>query len=343
MSSPLCLALIVVLFALVGSCSKHSPIVINELPADFIDNRIFVRPVLPSGDTLRFITDTGGISLLTPQTAQRLGLRVEEAAVTISLKDTTFSRTIPLAALPTFSPKGAIPDLPINEDAFSRSLGGRLQVLAYERHGELNTQVIGDGLLGQLWFSGRCWTFDYLNGQLLLHEATVKPAASTVHTVPLGFWTNVAGERLWNWPSIEVTIEGEVLPFLFDTGATVVASDETLAIVDPEGSAVQGTSFATASLFERWREQHPDWRVIEPAERDGSGAMIEIPAVTVAGHTVGPVWFTRRPDRGFQAMSIRMDREVTGALGGSLLQHFRVTIDYLAAEATFERGSRPSH
>jgi len=66
--------------------------------------------------------------------------------------------------------------------------------------------------------------------------------------------------------------------------------------------------------------------------------MIEVPALTVAGFTVGPVWFTARPDRAFtEYMSQWMDRRVVGALGGSALQYFRVTVDYPNRRATFAR------
>ena len=54
----------------------------------------------------------------------------------------------------------------------------------------------------------------------------------------------------------------------------------------------------------------------------------------MAGYTVGPVWFTRRPDPSFhQFMSQYMDKQVEGALGGSALKFFRVTVDYPNAVA----------
>ena len=55
-------------------------------------------------------------------------------------------------------------------------------------------------------------------------------------------------------------------------------------------------------------------------------------------HTVGPVWFTRRPDPNFhQFASFWTDKQVEGALGGSALKYFRVTLDYPNAVAVFER------
>jgi hypothetical protein len=69
----------------------------------------------------------------------------------------------------------------------------------------------------------------------------------------------------------------------------------------------------------------------------GAAPIIEVPAITIAGFTVGPVWFTRRPDAAFhEYMSQWMDRRVEGALGGSALRWFRIVVDYPGARAAFE-------
>jgi hypothetical protein len=45
------------------------------VPALFRENRIYVRPVTPKGDTLMFYTDTGGgVNMLFEPVAERLGL-----------------------------------------------------------------------------------------------------------------------------------------------------------------------------------------------------------------------------------------------------------------------------
>jgi hypothetical protein len=165
------------------------------------------------------------------------------------------------------------------------------------------------------------------------------PAVDAGHRVSLGFKTDKDGQRLLNFPRIAATVDGETLDLLFDTGATVVLSPEALAKLGDKGPALRGTSFIAAVHFDAWRQKHPDWRVVENADLGVKGEpMIEVPAVTVAGYTVGPVWFTRRPDPNFhQGMSQYMDRQVEGALGGSALRFFRVTVDYPNAVAVFER------
>lgn len=156
------------------------------------------------------------------------------------------------------------------------------------------------------------------------------------HTVNLGFQTDSRGQRTSNHPRIEATIAGSTDSFLFDTGATTALTDSVHAAFD--GPKRRGSSFVVASVFDRWRENHPDWRVVEGASLYRKGTpLIRIPEVTIAGHTVGPVWFERRPDRAFQQMSASMDQPVQGALGGSLFQYFRITISYPDGWASFER------
>jgi len=111
-----------------------------------------------------------------------------------------------------------------------------------------------------------------------------------------------------------------------------------LAALRDGRAAERATSFITASNFEKWRQAHPDWRVIENADMPLNEPMIEVPGIAIAGHTVGPVWFTRRADKNFhEFMSRFMDKRVEGAIGGNALRHFRVTVDYPGAVAVFER------
>ena len=71
-------------------------------------------------------------------------------------------------------------------------------------------------------------------------------------------------------------------------------------------------------------------------EDDFAVPMIEVPEVVIAGHKVGPVWFTYRPNPNFhEYMSSFTDKQVEGALGGNALRHFRITVDYPNAKAYF--------
>jgi hypothetical protein len=196
-----------------------------------------------------------------------------------------------------------------------------------------------DGMLGQEWFAGRVWAFDYPQHRLLLHSSNeVMKKAGDRHRIALGFKTDESGTRLLNFPRVQVLIDGENLDLLFDTGATTTLSDSALSVLKDNRSAERATSFITTTIFEKWRKRHPGWRMMARAEKETGEAMIEVPKITVAGHSVGPIWFTRRRDKNFhEFMSQFMDKRVEGALGGNALRYFRVTVDYPNAVAQFEK------
>ena len=74
------------------------------------------------------------------------------------------------------------------------------------------------------------------------------------------------------------------------------------------------------------------------ADMVGNAPMIEVPRMTIAGHEVGPVWFTGRADRAFhEYMAQWMDRPLDGALGGSAFRYFRVLVNYPEAYAEWAR------
>src|SRR3546814_16943526 len=67
-------------------------------------------------------------------------------------------------------------------------------------------------------------------------------------------------------------------------------------------------------------------------------AMIQVPAIEIAGYRTGPAWFSARPDTAFhEYMAQWMDQPVDGALGGETFRGFRSTVDYRAETAVFER------
>jgi hypothetical protein len=191
-------------------------------------------------------------------------------------------------------------------------------------------------MLGQRWFAGGVWTFDYLSRKLVLRRSSFLPSVEiTHHAAPLGFrrW---CGIRLSNQPRFEVSIAGQTIDALLDTGATVWLSQEAQRIIHDGGPAERATSFISEDIFERWRKDHSGWRVIEKGCQKSGEAMIEVPEVEVAGWKVGPVWFTRRVPWNFKWMSSYMDRPISASIGGSFLSYFRVTLDYPKSVAYFE-------
>ncbi len=293
------------------------------LPGKLAAHRFLVQPRTPDGATLTFFTDTGGGLFIVEAAVARLKLDVAQI-------DAGGGQKTPAARLPTFAPDAAIPPLEVYD--------GRLPVMPAEQVADFDE---ADGMLGQDWFMDRTWTFDYPGQTLWWRAPGDLPAHEPAHRVTLGFQTDKAGKRMTSFPRIQARIDGAVIDLLFDTGATITLSDAAAAALKDGGPRQRATSFISKTTFEGWRRRHPDWRVIDKADEGvGGEPIIEVPAVEVAGFTVGPVWFTRRADKNFHEwMSQWMDRRVDGALGGSALRYFRVSVDYPRALAVFERAA----
>lgn len=303
-----------------------------EIPTRYDEHRWLVTPVTKGGETLVFYTDSGGgWNMLLAPTADRLKLPREKAEVEGRTRETVaWSDLAPNSPVP--APIAASPG------------NGRLIVMPYE--GEMRQMFPpGEsgvppeaGFLGQYWFADRVWTFDYPGRRLLLRSPGDLPPHDPARRVSLGFKTGPDGKRVTHFPRIPVKVDGETLDLLFDTGASTRLSPAALAALGDNRPADRAASFITASVFARWRKLHPSWKVVEKADRMMNEAMIEVPQVEIGGSTVGPVWFTRRPDRSFHNyMSGMMDQRIEGALGGSALQYLRITVDYPNAVAVVEK------
>lgn len=313
------LIIILVLCSFGSSASAQTSDKPLALPVKYDEHRFYVQPVTADGVTLNFFTDTGGGLFVFSDVVERLKPPVQK----------TESENPPsTTALPNFKPNASIP-APLGNR-------GRLFIApAVERNWMSQNW---SGMLGQQWFAGRTWTFDYPNRQLLLRADGDLPKQKEKHRVALGFQTNRAGARQTNFPRIQVVIDGETIDLLFDTGASTKLTDAALTALNDQRPAVRATSFITASVFEKLRKRHPNWRVIENAENGSGQAMIEVPEISVAGYQVEHIWFTKRPDKNFhEYMSQWMDKTVEGALGGNALHFFRITVDYPSAVAVFEK------
>lgn len=112
-------------------------------------------------------------------------------------------------------------------------------------------------MLGQQWFAGRTWQFDYPNRRLLLLADGDLPKQKEKHRVALGFQTKNSGTRATNFPRIQVFIDDETIDLLFDTGASTRLSSDALAALNDKRPTDRATSFITANIFEKWRKRHP--------------------------------------------------------------------------------------
>jgi hypothetical protein len=136
-------------------------------------------------------------------------------------------------------------------------------------------------------------------------------------------------------PRIHLTIDGEDLPMLLDTGATArptAAGEKAAGIPIVGGYGV--ASYAPSSLIDRWHARHPQWPLIE----NGDDLMphmrlIRVPEIRIAGWSIGPVWFTERADRNIDGLGNYMSGPVQGSAGPNIYQHFVMTLDYKDGKA----------
>jgi hypothetical protein len=297
------------LLAAVASAACPSPTLAHavSIPVADRNDRFFATPRTANGATLTFYTDSGGGGpFIFSDVASRLGFSGQSAPIVFAC-DASVPFDVMLSIVP-----------------------------ASLRSGDPIQGGVIDGLLGGRWFDGKTWTWDYPQGQLLWRAQGDVPALAAEHEATLGFQTR-AGAHTTGFARIEAGIDGERYDFLLDTGAETVVT----AAAQSTGnlpSAPFGASFISKSIADRWRTRHPDWPYIADAETYSHAAMIRVAQVTVGGYAVGPAWFTIRADTNYaDFMSKYTDAPVVGSLGPSVLKNFRLTVDYRAERAYFER------
>lgn len=311
----------IALFLWAGLLPTNSAAACRPIDAAFAGGRVIVLYRTPTGDVLRLLSDTGGGgSLLSTEAASRLGLALEVP---------------PADVLAELGPDARFTSSPAPVPGQLAMPGPVLVVPQVTPLAKWPESL--DGVLGQSWFVGGRWTWDYV--------------AETLSTgcEPAGARTDIllpppdAPPPARQFPRISVQIAGEPVALLFDSGATTWLTDAAQRTLGEDGGAIRATSMITASRAAAWRRDHPDWHFIEAGQQGTGAAMIEAQDVVIAGIDVGPVWFTERPDRNFTAlMSTMMAAPVEGALGGNALRGLRVTVDYPGSAAWFERVAPPS-
>ncbi len=191
-----------------------------------------------------------------------------------------------------------------------------------------------DVFLGQGFFMGKSWTIDYIQQKIWVNTPLTESDKSNPHVQHIGFMKNNAGENIFGHGSMFIEVNGEKIDVLFDTGASIILSDEGRKLMNTKRK-VLGGSFIAASVFNKWHKEHPDWKYYPRA--DMKNDIIEVPLVNIGGHEVGPVLFASRPDKNWsEGMINSMDKIVKGAIGGSGLKFLKVTVDYNSELIKFE-------
>jgi hypothetical protein len=310
--------------ALGAGQATTAPDTAQVLPTVYEAGHFYAVPEAADGQRLRLLVDTGGggnagMYWISTAAAKRLGLKTTTCQLD--------GQATPVASLPAYRPGHGLPPP-------ASSPCGNALLLAPRAPGDSDGQLGGSYLSG-----GRAWTFDYPAQRLVAEGAAWHPDARA-HATPLGFQRD-GGQLTDGFARITLRVDGQPLDMLLDTGATAHPSAAgEKASGTPTVKGFGAASYITTSVMNRWHKAHPDWRVVEKGD-DLAGPkyaarLIEVPRVEIAGWSVGPVWFTERPDTAFHDfMSSMMDKRVEGAVGGNVFRHFAMTIDYPHATAWF--------
>jgi hypothetical protein len=300
------------------------------LPSVLIDGRFYLKIPTINGDTILGFCDTGGgFTAIYNATIKKLHLESKISTLEIDGEKTQYilskdlfkNEFLPYPQINKYfqpyiqTPFFEVPEETKQMDFFSK----------YVPH---------DVFLGQFFFINNSWTFDYTTGKIFINT----PLSNNLkeeNVQGLGFKKEKNGNKRFGHPSMKLEIDGKIIDFLFDTGATLLLSENGRKEFREIKKSVGG-SFIAKSLFDKWHEQHPEWKTIEKGEITGAD-LIEVPQVKVGNLIAGPVWFAKRPDEAWsKGMIGSMDKIVKGAIGGSFLQYFKVTIDYNSELIKFE-------
>jgi len=294
------------------------------LPSKFIDGeRFYLKIVSVNGDTLLGFCDTGGgFTAIYPNVIEKLNLsskvkslKVEESTFNIiAFDEIVKDKRIPKIEKPFY--------LPVEQSVFvvpdKKYLEGESLVLI--------KAIPHDVFLGQHFFMGKAWTFDYPKEKVWVNTPILKNKRNRKNIQNLGFKKNTEGRKLFGHPSMKVEIDGDTLAVLFDTGASFILSDSGQAKLGTSQLSIAG-SFIAKSIYTKWRSKHPDWNVFEKSDMNAD--IIEVPEVKIGTYTVGPVLFSVRPDESWSKNMINsMDKVVKGAIGGTVLRYFKIKVDY---------------
>ncbi len=267
------------------------------VPLHVEGDRPFVDLTFSTADgsrrSARYWIDTGGGGfLLTETLARALGLRWGEP---FRQEGREFARVLEV-------PEPFLGELPLE------LVEGRVFVILGSDN-LLPTSAPGraDGLLPGHVLARYHVIFDYPNQLFTVAQpGTVQPVGEPL---PMP----VSDEM--GFPRTEFEVGGVTYGFLLDTGASF--------------------TMVSAAILKAWGDQHPEWPRYEGAAGDAAtlgGQTLEtmfVPSARWAAHEIRPFGVVSQQEGVFErGMSRMMAAPIIGALGGNVLKHFRVELDY---------------
>lgn len=296
----------------------------HVIPTRYSADRFFATAVLPRGDTAVLFLDTGSGTFVWDSYIPYLELAIKDSVPNAR------GMKVGLTPFPNFRADATLPTAIAQTPQGTGLLVFPIDWRAQNNFGAWIGRVT-QGQLGNNWFNGRVWTFDYPNHRLTLHDRS-PTSDGRGREQPFHFSTDSSGRRVEQVGYVDVIIDGDSVAMLMDTGATVWLSSAALASVNDGGPSERSSSHIPNWLFTRLRVRHPDWPVIEKADLWWGLSLIRVDRVWVGGYEVGPTWFsvlpgpTTPPNRTATAPS--WTRRQGGTVGGSLLKNFVMTLDY---------------
>lgn len=314
--------------------TKAGPLLV---PSRFVEGgRFYIKVPIKGGDTLMAVGDSGGgLSFILEKTIEKFKLqpKVKTALAkgVMPMQYILFGDIVKDKSIPQPIP---IPKL-ILRRPIARVKEPHLIVMTEKLEPEIKMieKIIDfDMFFGQDFFMRRAWTIDYINQQIWVNTPL---QAGQPGVQKIGFKKNSRGENVYGHASTTMEVDGEVLDMLFDTGATMMLSENGKKLLNTTNNTIAG-SFIAASVFDKWHSKHPDWKYYEKTDHDADA--IEVPKVKLGAYEVGPVLFSKRPDEAWsQGMIQSMDKVVKGAIGGTAFQYLRIVIDYNSELIKFEQ------
>lgn len=300
------------------------------IPSYFIDGeRFYIKLPIVGGDTILAFGDTGGgLSMLMPgaEKNEQINSKLRTALCKgiMPMQYILFSDLVSDNRFPKPYPMRNF----VLRNPFMRVSNPYLLIPPMESELKfmMEAQPEMEAFLGQAFFMNKSWTIDYPNQEIRVNTPLSDTQLSYPNVQEVGFKKNLNKENIFGHPSMKIEVDGDTIDVLFDTGATIVLSEDGKKQMKTEKKTIGG-SFIAISIFNKWRAKHPEWKYYPKS--DMAGDLIEVPIVNIGGYEVGPVLFASRPDENWsKGMITSMDKVVKGAIGGSGLKYLKVTIDY---------------
>ncbi len=309
------------------------------VPSVFMNGeRFYIKLFLENGDSILAFGDTGGgMSMMQASTIEKNKLKsktkigllrgvmpIHYILLKDIVKDENFPQTYPMRNFVIRHP-------------FSRVTEPYMVIPPEDDEMKFIKQTMPDmdAFFGQSFFMGKSWTIDYIHQKIWVNTPLTEKDKSYQYVQKIGFKKNSNQENIFGHPSMTIEVNGEIIDVLFDTGASIILSENGKKQLNTNSKTIGG-SFIAKSIFDKWRKEHPEWKYYPKSDMDND--VIEVPIVKIGGNEVGPVLFACRADENWSVNMINtMDKVVKGAIGGSGLKYLKVTIDYNSELIKFEK------